>query len=410
MTNQRWRALVPSPAAGSGAFRHAAASHLLRLYLQRTGWTADPPGPAGALWRHGGDAAIAVPHDLTPAAMEWRGVLERLARFEQRPPQDVATSVEFQLTDVTHLRAANDIVIRGSIPLEAGVRLVSSAWSMLRASATTAVRPRGHIAGSFSRRADEIVEQARLGHTQEGSYVIPVLMPLTPPDAEVAERPAVPGLELERLAPEPPERRVMRTFAQALVAVDRVIVTPERTPSGGELQAAVVAGASREMVMALHRVLTDDAVAEFEAAFSWAEGVRAPAGIPRGVRLPAAAAPRLEQAARQLKASSYSPDEIVTGPIVEVRHEPGNPFGEISVQTIRRGRQTEVRVRLRADPLLETFDWARDGRSVVCEGRVRRIPGRPLMIDEPRRVQPLDETYLPPPATADGPASPSSAG
>ncbi|WP_141437057.1 hypothetical protein [Blastococcus aggregatus] len=202
---------------------------------------------------------------------------------------------------------------------------------------------------------------------------------------------------------EPPERRVMRTFAQALAAVDRVIVAPERTPSGGDLQAAVVAGASREMVMALHRVLTDEAVAEFEAAFSWAGGVMAPAGIPSSVRLPAAAAPRLEKAAQQLKASSYSPDEIVTGPIVEVRHEPDNPFGEISVQTVRRGRQTEVRVRLRAGQLLETFDWARDGRSVVCEGRVRRIPGRPLMIDEPRRVQPLDETYLPtaaPPPTA----------
>lgn len=79
--------------------------------------------------------------------MEWRGVLERLARFEQRPMENVASSIEFQLTDVTHLRAANDIVIRGSIPLGAGVSLVSSAYSMLRASATTAVRPRAHIAG-----------------------------------------------------------------------------------------------------------------------------------------------------------------------------------------------------------------------------------------------------------------------
>jgi hypothetical protein len=189
----------------------------------------------------------------------------------------------------------------------------------------------------------------------------------------------------------------MRTFAQALAAVDQVIVAPERTPTSGELQAAVVAGASRELVVALHRVLADDAVADFEAAFSWAGGVQPPAGVPASVRLPADAAPRLEQAARQLKAASYSPDEIVTGPIVEVRHEPNNPFGEISVQTVRRGRPTEVRVRLRADQVLETFNWARDGRSVVCEGRVRRTPGRPLMIDEPRRVQPLDQTYLPTP-------------
>jgi hypothetical protein len=54
----------------------------------------------------------------------------------------------------------------------------------------------------------------------------------------------MPGLELERLAHEPPQRRVMGTFAQALAAIDRIIVTPERTPTGGELQGAVVAGAT----------------------------------------------------------------------------------------------------------------------------------------------------------------------
>ena len=398
MTDQPWHAPEVDPVTGSGAFRSSATAYLLELYLRRTGWRADPPGPAGALWRHGGDAVIAVPDDVGPTTVEWRGVLERLARFEQRPVRDVATSVELQLIDVTRLRAANDIVIRGSIPLGAGVSLVSSAWSMLRASATTAVRPRAHIAGNFSRAADEIAEQARLGHTQEGSYVIPVLMPLTRPEEAPAERPPVPGLELERLAHEPPERRVMRTFAQALAAVDRVIIGPERTPSSGDLQAAVVAGASRELVTALHRVLADDAIAQFEASFSWAEGIARPAGVPAVVRMPADAAPRLEQAARQLKASSYTPDEVITGPIVELRHEPDNPFGEISVLTMRRGRPTEVRVRLGVEQMAETFDWARDGRSVVCEGRIRRSPGQRLRIDAPQRIQPLDETYLPTPA------------
>jgi hypothetical protein len=36
----------------------------------------------------------------------------------------------------------------------------------------------------------------------------------------------------------------VRTFAQALAAIDRIIVAPERTLTGGELQGAVVAGAT----------------------------------------------------------------------------------------------------------------------------------------------------------------------
>jgi hypothetical protein len=113
------------------------------------------------------------------------------------------------------------------------------------------------------------------------------------------------------------------------------------------------------------------------------------------VRIPADAAPRLDTAARLLKTSSYTPNEVLTGPIVEVRHEPNDPFGQISVQTMRRGRNAEVRVRLPLGQLTQTYDWARDGRPVVVEGPVRRSPGQPLMIESPRQVRPLDESYLP---------------
>jgi hypothetical protein len=395
MTDGRWGVQPSEQAGATDVVRFEEPSDLLQRYLRRRGWTPDAPGPAGALWRNGDDAVIAVPDDLSPAMVEWRGVLERLAHVEQRPSEDIANSVQFQLTDVTRLRAANDIVIRGSIPLGAGVSLVSSAWAMLRASATTSVRPRAHIAGNFSKQADGLVSQARLGHTQEGSYVIPVLMPLSRPDDDQVDRPPVPGLELERMALEPPERRVMRTFAQALAAIDRNVIAPEQSPSSGQLQAAVVAGASRELITAVHRVVTDSAVARFEAAFSWAGDVRRPAGVPSNIEFTAETAPRLEQAARQLKASSYSPDEIITGPIVEVRHEPDNPFGQISVQTVRHGRPAEVKVTMRAEQLTDMYNWARDGRSVLCEGRVRRNPGRPLLIEAPVRVHPLDQTFLP---------------
>lgn len=296
---------------------------------------------------------------------------------------------------MTRLRAANDIVIRGSIPLGAGVSLVSSAWSMLRAAATTSVRPRAHIGGNFSKRADELAETARLGHTQEGSYVIPILMPLSDPSEERAKEPALTGLEIERVSWEPSERRIMRTFAQALAAVDQTIVQPEHTPRVSQMQPAVIAGVSRELVSALHRIVSDESVASFEATFSWAQAVTAPASVPLQVRIPADAATRLGEAARRLKSSSYSPDEIITGPIVEVRHVPEDPFGEISVQTMRRGRMTEVRVRLSVDQLEPTFEWARRSRPVAVSGRIRRSPGQRLSIDKPRQIYPVDETYLP---------------
>lgn len=187
---------------------------LLRFYLLRHGWSPDDPGPGGALWRRQDDAVVAVPDQVSAGTVEWRSVVERLAAYENQTVSVVAESIRLQLTDVTRLSAANDIVIAGSIPLAAGVSLVSSAWAMLRAAATSSVRPRSHIAGNFSKIGDSVAASARLGHTEEGSYVLPLLMPLTPPsgDAQVHQSP-VPGLELERMPFETAERRVTRTLA-----------------------------------------------------------------------------------------------------------------------------------------------------------------------------------------------------
>jgi hypothetical protein len=301
---------------------------LLREYLSRRGWEPDPPGPGGALWRHGDDAVIAVPDRISQGSVEWRSVIERLAAFEARPPIDVVYGVQFQMIDVTHLRAANDIVIAGSIPLEAGVSLVSSGWAMLRAAATSSVRPRSHIAGNFLRSADEIVSQARLGHTQEGSYIIPLLMPLSSPEDPRPEQPPVPGMEIERSPIEPVERRVTRILAQALSAVDQLIVMPEGVPPGRELNAAVIAGASRELVTAVHRVLADPSVSQFEARFAWAGAVGNPSGVPSEVRIPVDALQRLDNAARRMKATSYSP----------TRSSPGLSLRCGTNPTIRTGR------------------------------------------------------------------------
>jgi hypothetical protein len=393
VTERRLRTWQPFGLDASSS--SSATTRDLTLYLRRTGWRPDDPGPAGALWRHDGAGTIAVPHDVTPRMPEWRGVLERIAVVERRRPEEVELSVERELTDVTHLRAANDLVIRGSIPLQAGISLVSSAWSMLRASATTSQRLNGHIARSYSRVGDELVEQVRLGHTEEGSYVIPILMPLPEPALSSPERPTVPGLEPERTPGEPPERRVMRTFAEALGAVERVVVSPERAPTTSELSNFVIAGGSRELLTAVHRVLADESVGELNAVFSWAGSVAAPNGVPRTVTLPSEAAPRLDEAARKLKVSKVSMGEVLSGLIVEVRHDPDELFGEIAIQTVRQGRAQEVRVRLRAETILRAHDWARDRRTVVCEGHVRQSPGRRAIIDEPRRIEPLDETLLP---------------
>lgn len=380
----------------SHTFDHATLALNLSRYLSRAGWERQQPGPAGALWLQSSrpGVALAVPEPIKPDMDEWNGIVQRLATFEHRSARDVTMSIMTQYVDVTRLRAANSYVITGTIPLEAGVGLVQSAHSMLRAAATTARQPRAQINGNYSNLGDAIIHQARMAHTEDGSYVLPIWMPLTPPkedDGSLFD-------ELETRQPaETLERRVTRTLAQSLEAVQKVIVQPDSAPrSTSDLLPVIAAGGSRELVLALYKIISQPAVAEFEAQFDWAGGLKPPGGVSDRVVLPRDAAPLLEDAARLLKIPARFPTQIYTGQIVVIMHRPGDPFGEIGVDTVRQNRSCEIRVRLDASTLDLAFEWARTERAILVEGDVRRGgPGQKLRIDSPTRVVPLDETFLP---------------
>jgi hypothetical protein len=310
--------------SGSDSYASILRRHLtqtgwednLNRYLTQTGWEKQPPGPAGSLWFQTSPelhyrVALAVPDRIEPEAGELAGILRRLAAFERRTAADIKMNILTQYVDITRLRAANDHIINGTIPLSAGVSLVESARSMLRAAGTTARRPRPQIKGAYSKLGDEIAEQARMAHTEDGSYVLPIWMPLTPPEDEWN---TLFSETEQRMPMETQERRVTRTLAQSLEAVQKVILQPASAPRNtGDLLPVIAAGGSREMLLALHRILQDPAVAEFEAAFTWAGGLKAPGGVSERVTLESEAAPLLKDAARLLKAPDRFPDRDLHG-------------------------------------------------------------------------------------------------
>ena len=150
----------------------------LHSYLRFMGWQQLPPGPAGSFWVRD-SARIGVPHEDDEFMI--KGSIDRIAKSERRTLKEVCDSVRFLLFDVAHLRAANDRLIADTIPLEAASKILSSSRRMLQATATTARAERAHIGTNFSRRGNEVVKHTLMGHTERGSFVIPVLVPLPEP-------------------------------------------------------------------------------------------------------------------------------------------------------------------------------------------------------------------------------------
>lgn len=339
-------------------------------YLQAAGWQAPvAEGPFGGIWSHPGSARqVPVPRDLSDAGLDWQQILHRIAEVEGLDPRIVTQRLSGRLIDIANLRAANDIVIRDTIPYSAAVTLVRNSWGMLRSSAHTSFGPKAHIR-RFRKSADALAESARMAHTERGSFIIPILMPL--PEPPEPPQDLIPGTETT--VPESAERRVMRTFAEALSAVEEVGVRPEREPTSQDVHEMIRSGVSHEFVAALGRILSQPAVAEFGAEFEWASGAGPSPAIPARVQIPTAAVERIQRVAAKMKtAGNKRQIEVLTGPVVGVHRADDDNSGVVTIQTVRNARVAHVTVNVSRERLYEALDWMKNRETVMVEGRVHR--------------------------------------
>ncbi|MEJ7648685.1 MAG: hypothetical protein WKF57_06590 [Nakamurella sp.] len=364
--------------------------------LDRSGWVRISEGPAGDLWvMNASGQRVGVPHDLDRDSPEWPGVIKRIALAMA---QDIA-ALEFRLAhqhlDETRLSASHSDLIGDSILLSAGQRLVDSASRMLRAAATTARSPRASI-GKYSSEGDRVFGLARMGHTQRGSYVVPVLMPIPDPEPDailfgtslVDDTPAEPAMR-----PEPIERRTMRTFAEALTAVDRLVVQPAVQPRASVAGALVVAGVSKQFLDALHAIVVEDSVQTFTARFNWAESRPSSATSP--VSIPNDAARLISDASMHLSRETVEPTQQLTGPIVEWHRDHGASDGWVGMQTLRHGHLMVIRVHLDTRELDRALRYIEGKQTAVVLGVPRGGRGKTVQIQNPDTFTSLDEMMLP---------------
>ena len=345
---------------------------LTASYLSSTGWL--PPekaGDRGGLWLDpSSQFLLPVPNDLSRESVDWDMVVERIAQVRVVPVEEVVREIERQSTDVVELRAANDIAIRGSISFPAGSVLVQSGWTMLRSTATTSLGQRARIR-NYSKVGDELVASARMGHTREGSYIIPILLPIAAPVTEQTAEEAFQGMEISEPS-EPAQRRVMRTFAEALDTINAVVIQPEREPPGSIDAELVRSGVSSQFASALHRILVQESVAEFSAEFDWAPGGGPAPKVDNSIIIPAAASERVGNVAQRLKAHAVPRvEQQFVGPILGVQRDHDADTGSVTVEVIRNHKPATVTVNVSAGTLDDAWGWARDRRTVVVNSKVR---------------------------------------
>lgn len=377
----------------------------LAAFLTRHGWSKVRVTDAGAtLWAlpstsaelhasadlPNSSAEMYVPRFLRRGSFEWSDIIERVADAQSEPVKDIERRLDMVGTDVMRFRV--DSNSSQSIPLEAGATVIGSAFGMIRASATSARRPRQSIGNNYSVVGDAIAREARLAHTEIGSFIFPVWMPVGDPLPD-------PQAALDGLAhaqPESEERRVVRTLAQALRAFEQMVIEPAKDPTMADLTPVVIAGGTKEVFAHLSRALAEPGVSWFETGFEWATKEAPPSDAPERVTIPSEARPIVERAVRLLSQPARHATHVFTGPITQIGHEPGDPIGRIVVQapspTGRRLGHIEVTVR--AEQLTELHHWMDNVTTVVVSGELERVPGRMPQLRGVTKPVPLSETML----------------
>lgn len=253
---------------------------------------------------------------------------------------------------------------------------------MLRAAGTTAVRERAEIK-RYNERGDEVVQRARMAHTESGSFAIPILMPVGPPTQHVADDTPFPAGP-----PEPFERRVVRTFSQSLHALRQLVISPDRESGPDALLAMVERGVSREFCLAVARILAEPSVTEFESRVEWATALEGPTQA-QTVKIGSDAGELIERTARRMRSTPGELRLVFSGQIVGLHRGEHDSLGDIFASTVRSGRQCEIRVSLPAKDYVRAVKWHRDHRPVIVEGDVSHDAGRRLLVVNLQRCHPF---------------------
>lgn len=360
-------------------------------WMVQHGWRETSEGAAGWMWSNNQlNANVGVQRDLDADVDAQQSLVTRLARHHHLDQKLVSDAIATWQIDTAFLRAANEYVIADTIPLVAGATMLESARQMYRSAATAAIRLRANINGSYSKVGDEVLRDVRMGHTQRGSYIVPIHVRVG--HAKKPDEPVIPGSETKEVvdAVESANRRTTRTFAQAIGSIEREVVRPDRAPRGEAIDRLVAHGVTREFVTAVTRTLDQSAVSSIDARFRWAGAQPAPRGVPGRVEIPAAAAPVLHEVIEELKNRRPPRQELYTGPVVVVAREPDESVTRFAIRTSSHGHPSLVEASTK-EPLAVVTRWMNDRTIVQLRGTVTRT-GAGLII-RTAEVALLDQMY-----------------
>lgn len=314
-------------------------------YLRSQGWEVAHQGELGNRWRlRVGDRIrnVAVPllrADEDDRSRMFASVLDVLADVERRDPLAIARDLSDAPYDLVEFRLIGEHLSHGEMPLRAAPELTRGAYEAVQAAARAELARRAHYAqGTLPTQVRAFVDKTVLAGTESGSVILRVRAPAAmPPKAQT---------EIDGVFESFERRAVVRLMGG---------VTAAKTAAHRDLAAAgedifeedIDDGLSANLCDALLKLSGASTGLDARIALRIRWALTRPGPSPASqVDVEQSEVGQLPRVAEILKQIEPSPDTTVTGPVVQIRRQPGDPEGVVIINADVDSRVRQVRMHL----------------------------------------------------------------
>ena len=317
---------------------------------------------------------------------DYATVVSRLiAVFAQVADQDELTvyrSLVMGDRDVVRIRLADSD--DGSLELNEGVDLVSGARDLIRSAACSLSRAQPVYRAGAIQEARELLEQVRLGQTDQGSFVITVLTPVVPPPVDPLQQDLFPDEESDA----PIQRKMTRRLVEALKAA-RESTERAAAGEGNAFASGVEKGVSANLCDALTCLIGP--FPTLDIGVFWARTW--PSSLPEAVvQFGRADSPILRQAAQSLRNRAPREGVYLHGFVERLKRPEAKDDGTIHLRTHIDGQQQAVTAVLAQSDYDRAVQAHRDKAMVTLVGDLERKGQRWWLLNpEVQAVLPNEE-------------------
>jgi len=300
--------------------------------------------------------------------------LAKLAEMTGLAPEKLFARVQSSGDDVVRMRIysyGDD----NALPLSFAASLVQNAAKVLKSAACTVVRPRVHHPKLSLSDANALVDNARFGHTEEGSFILRVACPIH----------AVQGTLGSEDGPVPFVRRVTLSMQRALALLMSAIETDRLEGMVDELKTSpnpLLSANLCEAIAGMH----DEALGNsLEVSVDWSALYPVhDSALWRPVRIQRDYFARIEEVYQELRSVTQAAEGQFFGTVEALNgtmdEADGRRSGEVILSLLLPEEGEVIRVKV----VLSTDDYSKADRAHMTNKAVVRISGRLLPGRQPR--------------------------